>query len=291
MRKLFVAFLVVVGLMASERALACGGCSGNGYVGAISTGGYNLYTFATDVYTIVDTTYYAVAPNYGGISGISLIGNNPCFNTPSLFGQNQGMDPSTQLMNQMLINQINQNTAQMCMVSGMCNPINPYLPSYGNFPGGPITIPPMAGIPFAPYYPPTVTPYFPTDPMSPYSPISPYNPFTPSYPPVIPPSTQLPYGGCDNIVVMCPQSPIYPPGSSNPGWPGFPNFNYPGWPNFGGPGSGAGTSPAPQNPGPGTVVPPVDPGVPYTPSYEGGTHDSPQPPIRHQLPRGVRAIR
>lgn len=286
MRKLRLFFLLVLGFIISDLALGCGGCSGNGYQGAYSTGGYNLYTFATDVYTIVDTTYYAAIPS-SGVSNISLIGNNLCLNSPSLFGQT--IDPNSQLINQLLINQINQNAAQMCMVSGMCNPINPYLPSYGSFPGGPIAIPPVAGIPFSPFYPPIVTPSFPSDPNSPYSPISPYNPFTPSYPPSIPPPNPLPYGGCDNIVVMCPQGPITPPGSPGYSWPQFPNFNYPGWPNNGG------TSPVPppnQNySGPGTPTTPSIPEVPYSPSYDGSTHDSPQPPIRFELPRGGRPIR
>lgn len=267
--------VVLLGLMTSHITFGCGLCSGNAYTGAYSTGGYNLYAFTTDLYAIVDTTYYGALPNYGSGCSTPLSGCNVCSSSTNLFGNSA--NPSNQLINQLLINQINQNTMQMCAVSGMCNPMNPYLPNPGSYPGIPPVIPPISGIPYSPYFPPAVTPYFPNDPYSPLNPSAPYNPYFQTYPPNVPPTSQLPYGGCDNVTVMCPQGPVTTPGSPNFNLPQFPNFNFPQWPNSGG-------STSPVNP-PSTV----DPGFSYTPTYQGGTENVPQLPSRYQIPRGARS--
>ncbi len=251
-------------LLAFQNLFACGLCSGNGYIGTYSMGGHNLYSFTTDIYTIIDTTYSEM-PLYGGGCGSLLSGCNACNSSPSLYGGSSASNPDTQLINQLLISQINQNTLQMCMVSGMCNPINPYLPINGPVPPMIPPVPPISGITPPPYYPPVVTPSFPNDPNSPYNPNNPYNPFYP-YPPSIPPVTQLPYGGCDNVIVMCPIGPITP--VSGPSG-GFPPISSP-----------------PTTPVTGTP-PQRSPGITYPPSYQGGSQTLPQSPTRYQTPRGA----
>lgn len=279
--------VALLSFLISPNVFACGLCSGNGYVGAYSTGGYNLYSFTNDIYAIVDTTYYAALPSYGGGCGSLLTGCNSCSSSPSLYGSS-GSNPDTQLINQLLINQINQNTTQMCVASGMCNPINPYLPVYGSSPIMTPSMPPVAGVPYVPYLPPVVTPNFPNDPYSPYNPNNPYNPYYSSNSPSTPPSSQLPYGGCDNVVVMCPQGPVTPPGSPGFNWPQFPNYPYTNWPNSGGTTTITYPSPnSPSVPGSGTVTSP-EPGFSYTPTYQGGSQTLPQSPLRYQAPRGSR---
>jgi hypothetical protein len=193
--KLIVFSLLILSLFSGNKLAACSSCSGNGYVGAYSTGGYNLYSFATDIYTIIDTTYYSPVSTSG--CGSLLGGCGSCYGSPGLNG-GSSYNPNTQLINQLLISQINQNTMQMCLMSGMCNPTNPYLTQPGT--SMPPLLPPGTNPPYSPYYPNVVSPQFPYSPNYPF-------PQTP-YPQ--PPVAQIPYNGCDNIVVMCPSPPISP---------------------------------------------------------------------------------
>lgn len=266
-------FIALISLLVSQSTFGCNLCAGNSYVGAYSTGGYNLYTFTTDIYAIVDTPFYSM-PTYGGGCG-SLLGScNSCYNSASLYG-NTGYDPNTQLINQLLISQINQNTMQMCMASGMCNPVNPYFQGGGSVPPLMPPINPITGLNPTPYYPPVVPPNFPFGPTAPYSPMVPYTP----------PTTQLPYGGCDNVIVMCPSGPVTQGGTS----PYVPMVN-PITPQ---------TTPTPTTPGINT--PPMTVTVPsggsntptnptpyiYPVTTQPGTQTLPQSPIRYNTPRGA----
>jgi hypothetical protein len=265
--------IALISLLISQSTFACNLCAGNGYVGAYSTGGYNLYTFTTDIYAIIDTPYYSM-PNYGGGCGTLLGSCNSCYNSPVLYG-NSGYDPNTQLINQLLISQINQNTMQMCMASGMCDPVNPYLPGSGPIPP---LMPPMSpppGVSPIPYYPPVVPPNFPYGPNAPYPPINPYTP----------PTTQLPYGGCDNVIVMCPSGPVTPGGGTPyipinnpitsqpptpPSTPIVPTIPITVTVPSGG--SNSPTNPTPYN---------------YPATTQPGTQNLPQSPIRYNTPRGA----
>ena len=129
---------------------------------------------------------------------------------------------------------------------------------------------PIVGFNPTPYYPPVVPPNFPYGPNTPYPPVSPYTP----------PATQLPYGGCDNVVVMCPSGPITPGGTTTPYIPI--------------------TNPiTPQIPV--TPTPPVTVTVPsgdsntstnptpynYPVVTQPGSQTLPQSPIRYNTPRGA----
>ena len=287
--KLKLILFLLVSLLDSRGLWACSLCSGNGYAGAYSTGGYNLYTFATDIYTIVDTVYYAPV-NVGGC-GLLSSSCGSCFSSPGLYGSNTGYNPNTQLINQLLLNQINQNTMQMCMMSGMCNPANPFLTPPGSIPPVMPPTPPIYGGYPNPYFPSPISPTFPYDPNLPN-----YNPYLPNYPYSQPPVTQLPYGGCDNVIVMCPVGPVSP---QSPTWPNYPNYNPWNW----NPSSGV-TNPNPSYPVSNPSVPGSNPttinvNTPVTPNVDPGTQWIPNPvfspnsqtvpdsPIRYQLPRGV----
>lgn len=265
-------FIVLISLVVGQGAFACNLCAGNSYVGAYSTGGYNLYTFTTDIYAIIDTPFYSM-PSYGGGCG-SLLGScNSCYNSASLYG-NTGYDPSTQLINQLLISQINQNTMQMCMVSGMCNPVNPYLQGSGSIPPLMPPINPIAGLNPTPYYPPVVPPNFPYGPNVPYSPATPYTP----------PTTQLPYGGCDNVIVMCPSGPVTqggtPPYTTPVVNPITPQTTItPTTPVTVTTPSGTSNTPANSTPYYYPVV--------TQPGTQPGTQTLPQSPIRYNTPRGA----
>jgi len=279
--KLIVFSLLIISLFLGNKLAACSNCSGNGYIGAYSTGGYNLYSFATDIYTIIDTTYYAPVSTSG--CGSLLGGCGSCYGSPSLYG-GASYNPTNQLINQLLISQVNQNTMQMCLMSGMCNPINPYLTPPGM--SIPPLLPPGINPPYSPYYPNVVSPQFPYSPNYPF-----YNPMLPSTPNPQPPVTQIPYNGCDNIVVICPPGPVSP---YSPQWPYSPGFNPWSW----NPTSGATTpgviSPVGTNP---LVLPPISGGTgqtpnmggfaPFNPGYNFDSQNVPQSPIRYQTPRGA----
>jgi hypothetical protein len=121
---------------------------------------------------------------------------------------------------------------------------------------------------------PSVYPNYPFNPGGPYSPIAPYIPTSPTIPSIpsatnpydnsvpFPTTPSLPYGGCDNITVMCPQSGVNTFENTFPG-------------GSGGSGSVGGT------------VPDLVPLPTYTPSIGSGSLPSNQ----YQIPRGLRRHR
>jgi hypothetical protein len=260
--------------IAPEKALAesCGGC------GLYNTGGYNLYVLGQNlnsVATCAMPTQVAspmVVPVYlsnpsGYLSSFTGSGGcgsftqscGSCYDTLGFGGY--GTLPMTPSIDSQLFQLISY---QNVLLNQLSNPV------LGSYPTTPSVYP---NYPYNPYVPP-VSPF---NTGSPYSPIAPYIPTNPSIStgPSIPPVTypydnsvpfpttpSLPYGGCDNITVMCPQSGVNTFENTFPG-------------GSGGSGSVGGT------------VPDLVPLPTYTPSIGSGSLPSNQ----YQIPRGLRRHR
>ncbi len=187
-----------------------------------------------------------------------------------------GMDPMT--------NPYVDPVTQMMMGSTMGNPysmppgMDPIMSMMGPQSFPPVGYPPMMTSPYPGYYPtipnvsflpPSMNPYSPY-PTTPYYPGSPttttYQNPTTNYGPIIPglsnspvvnpitpivsqpPTTTLPWGGCDNVIVMCPTGPtIRPPTVTT------------------------------------TPIVPLVPPITASPQYQ----TTPNDPNRQQIPRGI----
>ena len=262
----YTIFFTLLISLATSPIYACGDYDYDcGYDGMYDVGGYNLYSFGADMYPILSYDYsgYDYGYNYGGSCGSFSSYCGSCYDTTyltdSYLPSNSYSSSNTQLINQLLISQINNNSLQLCLTFGICNsgtsinpngipginptmPISPYPPT--------TQFPPMG-------FPPGMTPidpgFYPPITQMPPPGVIPFSP---------PPPTTIPYGGCDNIIVMCPQGPINRP------------LPIPGVPNL-----------PPYNPGtPGGVTPGTTPS--YPPGYTNtGTVD--QAPNRYRVPRGA----
>ncbi len=216
------ALFVIVFLLATgqSRAIACGDSCGD-WSGLYNTGGYNLYNFGVDMYNTMDygSSQYDMgydSGSWGGSCGMLVSGCGSGYDTSSY---TVTIDTYTTL-------------AGLC--GGGCSsgydfnsygsPYND--PSIFTNPFIPPTNPFVQPSPFAPIAPSVPTPFFPpisNNPMGPIGPMFPpvgmmpptippvtFNPYNPggiTPPPNFPGAPGLPWGGCDNIIVMCPQSP------------------------------------------------------------------------------------
>jgi len=261
--------------IAPEKALAetCGSC------GLYNTGGYNLYVLgqnlnsvatcamptqvvtpmAVPVYLSNPTGYLSSFTGSGGC-GTFTQSCGSCYDTLGLGGY--GTLPTTPSIDSQLFQLISY---QNVLLNQMNNPM------LGSYPVAPaVTYP---NYPYNPYNP--YNPYIPVSPyQSPITPTPPYIPTTPAIPPVtnpfdnsvpFPTTPSLPYGGCDNVTVMCPQPGVNTFENTFPGGSGSSS----------GSGSIGGTDP--------NLVP-----VPTaTPSISAGSLPSNQ----YQIPRGFRTHR
>lgn len=232
--------------------------------GVMNTGGYNLYSLGQSMNSLSSCLPQAQVPTYlsnpgaflfslspspsvswGGGCGTFTQNCNSCYSNVGLNGY--GNYSTTPLVNSQLIQLINYQNLLLNQIAlgNSSNPMysqNPVYPSYPSYPSSP-TYPSYPTYPISPVGPsPSVVPAFPSYP---YDNSSPY-PTTPG----------LPYGGCDNITVMCPQSGINT----------FEN-----------------TFPGTNNSGPSTV-----PFVPSAPTYNPDIGYGSLPPNHTQIPRGLK---
>ncbi|NBX77065.1 MAG: hypothetical protein EBQ92_10960 [Proteobacteria bacterium] len=252
--------------IAPEKALAetCVSC------GLYNTGGYNLYVLGQNLNSVVSCampTQVAspmVVPVYlsnptGYLSSFTGSGGcgtftqscGSCYDTLGFGGY--GTLPMTPSIDSQLFQLISY---QNVLLNQLSNPV------LGSYPTLPTTYPNYS-------YNPSVPPVYPFNPFNPYSPVGPYLPSGPTIPSIptnpydnsipFPTTPSLPYGGCDNVTVMCPQ----------PGVNTFEN-TFPG---------GSGSS--------GGTVTDLVPLPTYTPSIGAGSLPSNQ----YQIPRGLRRHR
>lgn len=253
--------------IAPERAIAeaCVSCA------LFNTGGYNLYSLGQNMnslssclpavtyqpQTMVVPVYLSnpslflssfQSPTYwGGSCGTFTQSCGGFYDTIGLNGY--GTSQTTPLINSQLL-QLIQN--QNILLSQLNNPYstNPY---YGG--GSSYVTPTYPNYPIYPSYP-----SYPSYPNYPIVPTPPLVTTTPSYPydntVPYPTTPGLPYGGCDNITVPCPQ---------------------PGVNTYTNPSVGGGTS--------------TNPFIPSGPSYAPNLGYDSVPPNHYQVPRGVRRFR
>jgi len=203
-------------LVVPEKAQAemCGSC------GLFNTGGYNLYAFAQNVNTLAScaapvsisavpvylsnptaflnsfaTPSFAAypSPSYGGICASFTQSCGSCYDNLGLGGY--GTSPLMPSVDNQLIQLISYQNNLLNQLS------NPYL-------GGLISNPPLTIQPYPYPSPITFNPYGPGGGIPSFPPSSPFDNSVP-----FPTTPSLPYGGCDNVTVMCPQS----------GWNSFDN--------------------------------------------------------------------
>lgn len=229
-------------IIAPERAQAemCVSC------GLYNTGGYNLYSFGQSMNSLascampVNVTAIPVSPalvvpsylsnptgflnsfatpsyasfpssSFGGGCGTFTQSCGSSYDTLGFAGC--GTLPMVPSIDSQLLNLIN---TQNILLTQLSNPFStsPFgtSPYSGGFPGyGGYSTPPGG------FFPPSMP--FPSSPITSYDNSIPF-PTTPS----------LPYGGCDNITVMCPQPGVNSfentfPGGSPGATPGFPQFS------------------------------------------------------------------
>lgn len=288
---LFALFLGL--FLTSRSAHACGDyCDWGGLFNTTGYLGYGLGTSMTDIYSYTSTSISISYEEYGGgysggcgsfyggcggytpscggfgysdpygpstygdvygMGGPGMGGMNPFMNPASFNGMGSFMDPMTQMMMMTTLGM----TPTMPMPIG---PMTSMMPPQFFPPMQPPTMGPPSLIPqfynpigYPPAMPPTITPYQqPTVPFG--SPVPPVNNPGPSTPPISqPPTNPLPWGGCDNIVVMCPGGPTERPP---------------------------------------TVTPPPTPMSPPTPPITGNPQYQtvPTDPTRYQIPRGTHGV-
>lgn len=264
-------------------AETCGGC------GLYNTGGYNLYVLGQNLNSVatcaapmavstpmVVPTYLSnpsaylssfATPTFYGSPSFAMGGGcgtftqscGSCYDTLGLGGY--GTLPMQPSIDSQLLQLISYQNGVLNQLNNPLLGTYPSTPSYPNYSYNPY-YPPMNPIsPIAPYYPPTgpisPTPYSPIAPyMPPTTPVSPYDNSLP-----FPTTPSLPYGGCDNITVMCPQSGVNT----------FENT----FPNGSGSGGSGGSNP--------DLVP--------LPSYQPSIGAGSLPPNYYQIPRGLKAHR
>lgn len=297
--KLFGSTLIALFLVLSlntGKAFACGDyCD---YGGAYATGGYDLYSFSLDLYTIADYSYSSY--DYGGSCG-TFSGCGSCYDV----GLMSGYSGLNNYYNNGLIDwEISSITNQLNQYIQMQN--NPFMGggypgigggypgmtnNFGNFPGiygsGYPGIgggyPGFPGMPTFPTYPPTTNfptyptyPTFPTYPSLPPVTTFPTYPTTPTTPtlPTPPTNTPPPYGGCDNIIIPCPSGTVTRPQTLPT--PVTTTYNNP-------------FTPHTVNPTPTNNHNPIVPTQPTAPEvYQPSNTTTDSTPIRYKVPRGVR---
>lgn len=315
---------LVLGLMLSPTAKACFDGSCDSWGGLFNTGGYNLYGFGSDIYSLGG--YSSGYDSWGGGCGNIYSGCGGGYDSAGMYGSDWGslgggfsldigisIYPLTDFSSYGYSDYSSlYNSCDIGCSVGYCDgSAYPYTGNYMNNN-------PWSSTPSYWDYP-----YTSYDPYQYYS----QNPY--SYPtnygniprdPYGPPPSIPPYGGCDNIIVMCPTGPVgwpsqpqpVPPyygglprdnGYPNPGYPypEYPSYppthNNPSYPPVTYPGYPPVTYPPVSPPGttyPPVTYPPVSPpvGNPTTPpgsnpgSPSFGPSVDPRPPVRNTLPRG-----
>lgn len=262
-KTLSLAVLLLVTALSSPLK-ACGDyCD---YSGMYGVGGYNLYSFSVDIYAVYDYGYSNY--DYSGGSCGSFSGCGSCYDIGLLSGYS-GLNTyyDTSLLNWPVY-----------------SPSFPYPTSTfpGMFPGVNPYWPPITQYPFIP--PSYPAPTWPI-PMDPTWPTIPTFPPTTGFPPIAPPpTTNPPYGGCDNIIIMCPGgSMLRPPGVTTFPTPTVPTFPSPATPSFPTP-----TAPSfPTTPN-APSIPTTQP-MPQAPVvFDPTTTHTNTDPVRIQVPRGVK---
>ncbi|NDG27880.1 MAG: hypothetical protein EB120_11985, partial [Proteobacteria bacterium] len=232
--------------IAPEQAQAemCSSC------GLYNTGGYNLYSFGQNLNSIASAcapvtvpiqvpvylsnptqylfsfsspTFTSSSPSYGWGGGCGTFTQScgSCYDSVGLggYGSYSGVNPVD-------IQLLNLITYQNGILNQLSNPV---IPGLGTGPTYPNPYSPISPVGPSPFYPPVYPPVYPTDPYNPGNPITslpiglgtgPTSP-VPYDNTIVPPSSNpLPYGGCDNITVMCPQPGIQTYTNPSPVTPG-----------------------------------------------------------------------
>lgn len=220
--KYLLTVLSILILLVPMRASACGDyCEDWGAL--YYTGGYNLYDFGVDLY---DTSSYGTSgmdySNWGGGCG-SLISS--CGNAYNDSSYTILIDTYTTMAG--LCGTTCLGGSGSMPSAGWPYTNSPFTPEAFS-PDSPFTSPfspPMAQ-PFSPPFaqppmalPPLPMPYLPPalntpPPVGGIPPVT-FNPYNPGSSPNIPglsPPPSLPWGGCDNVIVMCPSGGVPPIG-------------------------------------------------------------------------------
>lgn len=195
----------------SSPSVCGGGCGGSdgGYSNdpwSMTNGGQNPYGGMVDPYNPMSNPMNPMSNPYADPYTQMMMGStigNPYMMPP-------GMDPIMSMMGP-------QSFPPIGYPPMMTNPYPGYYPTIPNVSFLPSSTYPYSYNPTAPFIPtsPTTTTY--QNPTTNYGPIIPatnYPGTNPSITPIVsqPPTNPLPWGGCDNVVVMCPTGPtIRPP--------------------------------------------------------------------------------